>query len=354
MKLIRKGLVIAAGAVLLLPAATAQAATPQTLRVTSFSGPDSQGWLIDDNGQGGEAYPYQFVAGNNPPLGTGSLQFAANDPVIPAEKMFVKRAQVIPAAEFRTISFDYYFAAGSATTTPNMFYLNLYVDTAVIGTHWYDCKYDYLANRSANGVWATLTALRERAADVVTEKNSATCPKSISQLQPTDKIFLIALNAGDTSNTDAGIRGGFDKVVIETATSNITYDFEPTPACRQSGLPVITGTARSDLKNGTDAAEKIDLLAGNDSSEARGGADCVLGGDGNDRLLGGPGDDEIAGGAGSDLVDPGAGLDVVDTGAGNDSVNARDRSIDRIDCGPGNDVVQADPADILTNCEVQR
>ncbi len=137
---------------------------------------------------------------------------------------------------------------------------------------------------------------------------------------------------------------------MQTSTSDITYDFEAAPvapvdACAQTNLPVITGTPRNDAKIGTDAAQKIDLLAGNDTSDAKGGADCVLGGDGNDQLKGGAGDDEIRSGAGNDTVDAGAGKDVVDAGAGNDFVNVKDGIAENVNCGAGNDVAIADSTD---------
>jgi Ca2+-binding RTX toxin-like protein len=209
--------------------------------------------------------------------------------------------------------------------------------------------------------WNTLTMTRSTPA-IVTAKNGATCGGSVADLAPAgSSVFLVALNAGDTSASDAGIKGGFDNVVVSGATTTV-YDFEPAPVtpCRVLPTPGRVGTAGNDVVQGTSAAERIDLLGGNDVADGAGGDDCILGGAGNDVLKGGAGADEIAGGAGNDTVDGGAGADIIDPGAGKDTVvagdgddtiSARDGEVDTIDCGAGTDTVVADPGDVLRNCE---
>jgi Ca2+-binding RTX toxin-like protein len=342
-KLIRNGLVVVAVAASMVLPATAAHAASSTLKVTSLGGAGSQGWQIDDNRTTDFAFPNKFVAGNMPPIGTGSLQYAASNPTIEKEKMYVWRTESIPATEFRKVKFDYYFAPDSAVQTPSQIYLNLYVDTAaVVPPAFYDCKFDYIATKAADGKWSTLAVDQTDVASV-TAKSGAVCGNSIAQLQPNDKITRIAINAGDTSANDAGMKGGFDNVFVKTKNSEITYDFDPaavTPpapvkACdNQNSLPLVDGTTRNDIKNGTGVAENIDLKAGNDISDAKGGADCVLGGEGNDQLTGGAGDDEIR------------------AGSGNDIVFVKNDGNDTVDCGPGSDIVFADKNDTVKNCEV--
>jgi hypothetical protein len=86
----------------------------------------------------------------------------------------------------------------------------------------------------------------------------------------------------------------------------------------------------------------------------------------DDTIEGGAGDDVIDAGYGSDVITPGPGRDTVlaDGGPGacdridcplpqgNDTIHARDGEQDTIDCGPGTDRVEADPFDILANCEI--
>jgi hypothetical protein len=346
-KLIRNGLVVVAvAASMVLPATAAQAA-PSPLKVTSLGGPGNQGWQIDNNRTTDFAFPYDFVAGNMPPIGTGSLQYAASNANIDKEKMYIWRTESIKVADFRKVKFDYYFAPDSAVKTPSQIYLNIYVNTVAttVEPTFYDCKFDYVATRAADGKWSTLAMDRADAPTTPpTARNSAVCGNSIAQLQPNDTITRIAINAGDTSANDAGMKGGFDNVFVKTKSSEVTYDFDPatvTPpapvkACDQIGLPSIDGTNGNDIRNGTDAAQRIELKAGNDISDAKGGADCVLGGNGNDQLTGGAGNDEIRAGAGDDIV------------------FVKNDGVDTVDCGAGNDIVFADKNDTVSNnCETR-
>lgn len=364
MKLNRTGLAAAAvGALMSLPLATAQAAE-SPLVVTSFSGPSSQGWAVD------ETHDYKFKAGPAS-IGTGSLQFEARPSAAGGDKMYLKHELDIAVKDYRKISFDYFidpsWVAPTGTTRAQQFYLNVYVDMPDVPTvfpTFYDCKYDYIATNDVASKWHTVAGQKQEMTLAVTAKNGAQCGDQISDLDPTDKVFRVAVNGGDTSTTDNTIKGAIDNVVVTTAGPVSTvYDFEPaavtpptpTTACAATNnLPTITGTTGNDLKNGTDVAQKIDLLAGNDQSDAKGGADCVLGGDGNDQLKGGAGDDEIQSGAGNDNVDAGAGKDVVDAGAGNDLVNVKDSVAENVNCGTGNDIAIADGNDILTGCEIER
>ncbi|MFZ1425898.1 MAG: M10 family metallopeptidase C-terminal domain-containing protein, partial [Geminicoccaceae bacterium] len=61
-------------------------------------------------------------------------------------------------------------------------------------------------------------------------------------------------------------------------------------------------TPNNDVLAGTNAANAINGLAGNDLIRAQGGKDVVDGGDGSDFLDGGPANDTIKGGTGVDLV----------------------------------------------------
>ena len=62
---------------------------------------------------------------------------------------------------------------------------------------------------------------------------------------------------------------------------------------------------------GTDAAESIEGLGGNDIIRGGGGNDAISGGAGDDQLFGEAGNDVLRGGTGNDLLDGGAGIDAV-------------------------------------------
>ncbi|MCY7344357.1 MAG: hypothetical protein LH603_21600 [Pseudonocardia sp.] len=189
------------------------------------------------------------------------------------------------------------------------------------------------------------------------------CGDPLDDVVDGSSIFLFSLDGGDTSIGDAGIKGGFDNVRVTSAASTTTYDFEPAEvtACDAVPAPGRVGTPGPDVVRGTAAAERFDLLGGNDFLDALAGDDCVLGGAGADRLRTGDGADETFGGTGSDVIDSGAGADIVDPGAGSDTVTAgagddrvfaRDGRTDTVDRGPGTDTVVADPTDALRNCEL--
>jgi hypothetical protein len=58
----------------------------------------------------------------------------------------------------------------------------------------------------------------------------------------------------------------------------------------------------------------------------------------------------IAGGTGNDDLTGGPAADTIDAGDGDDKVETRDGVADTVDCGPGIDTVQADPIDVVVNC----
>jgi len=107
-----------------------------------------------------------------------------------------------------------------------------------------------------------------------------------------------------------------------------------------------TGNASS-LIGGTDFAEKINGLGGNETIWADGGNDSVDGGAGNDFLHGGDGndlitdlggDDLIWGDAGNDILNGGEGIDQVIGGVGNDTLYGG-LGGDNVNGGDGNDIL---------------
>ncbi|MEV8637887.1 CARDB domain-containing protein [Streptosporangium sp. NPDC051023] len=110
----------------------------------------------------------------------------------------------------------------------------------------------------------------------------------------------------------------------------------------------ITGTNGNDTGlDGTNSADVICGLAGNDEIEAGGGNDVVYGGPGADTLLGGNGTDTIYAGDGDDTIAGGNGDDTLYGEAGNDTSKGEtlvetllglfDNGADHIYGGPGDD-----------------
>ncbi|MBN9099031.1 MAG: hypothetical protein J0I49_13090 [Pseudonocardia sp.] len=356
MKLIRTG--IAAAAAVALTALAAPSAFAMTAGTAVTVTPEAlNGWVVDPDPTT-PAPAYAFAAGPHT-SGVGSLRFGPIGAANPSQKMIVQRAETIPTASIG-LSFDYYIAPDATNKNPQQYYANVYTRTAGSTASFYDCRYDFAGTATGDG-WHTVSATGSTAPTTVTSRNGATCGTTFGGLTG-GTVFLVALNAGDTSANDAGIKGAFDTVAVTGATGTTTYDFEPLPPtpCRVLPTPGRVGTAGGDVVPGTAVAERISTLGGDDVVDGAGGDDCILGGDGNDVLRGGTGADEISGGAGNDVIDGGAGddittggagRDVLTAGAGNDTVNVADGEVDTVDCGAGVDTVVADRTDVLRNCE---
>lgn len=347
----------AIAALALVPVSVAQAAT--NVVVTPD---DLQGWAVSP---APNATTTAFLAGPST-SGTGAVRFGPIEATPAASKFIISRAVALPTASLGGISVDYYIDPAATNKAPEQYYVNVYVDSAQDTTppaNFYECRYDYVATMGGDG-WHPLSLTRSTTATTVTPREGLTCGDSLDDLPAGGTVFLVSLNGGDTSASDAGIAGGFDTVRFDSAGETTTYDFEPAPvtACDTAPQPGRTGTAGTDVVRGTAGADRVDLLAGNDVADLLGGADCVLGGAGRDVLRSGDGDDEVLGGADADTIDAGAGADVVDPGAGRDRVQAgagddellvRDGEVDVVDCGAGTDTVRADATDVLRNCETR-
>jgi|GEM_PF-3013485 len=347
MKMIRSGIGVAAiGALMILPVSFASAAAT-TVVVTPD---DMQGWRVDT---GANSTTSAFVAGPRT-IGTGSVRFGPIAAEPRESKFIIGRAGTIGLDSLDSISFDHYIDPAAVNKAPEQYYMNVYVDS------FHDCRYDFVASTGGDG-WHTVSITPSTPAVVASRVGP--CGDSLDDVADGSSIFLFSLDGGDTSIGDAGIKGGFDNVRVTSAASTTTYDFEPAEvtACDAVPAPGRVGTPGPDVVRGAAAAERFDLLGGNDVLDALAGDDCVLGGAGADRLRTGDGADETFGGTGSDVIDSGAGADIVDPGAGSDTVTAgagddrvfaRDGRTDTVDRGPGTDTVVADPTDALRNCEL--
>ena len=188
---------------------------------------DLQGWQIIPDG----TVPYAFVAGPAS-IGSGSLQFG---PIAaaPGANKFIAVAPVTGlVADLTSFSYDFYIDAASpgGVGDANHFYLNIYVDSAAngIGTvaTFYDCRYDSVPSVGAVGAWSTHTVTQGSTWTNVASP-LAGCPSTLGALPPGSKILFVVLNGGQSNSSDAGLQGGYDKVVVTSPSGATTYDFEP-------------------------------------------------------------------------------------------------------------------------------
>lgn len=102
----------------------------------------------------------------------------------------------------------------------------------------------------------------------------------------------------------------------------------------------IFGTSGNDSRIGTEDADIMRLLLGDDEAFGRAGDDWIAGGPGNDRLFGEEGADAIRGGTGNDALDGGPDNDTLIGGRGDDGLTGGDGAdAFVIDPGAGNDTL---------------
>ena len=175
---------------------------------------------------------------------------------------------------------------------------------------------------------------------------------------------------GPTADGSDTLRGG-------TGSDQVTYEGRRAPVRAD-----LAGDRDDGSRGERDLIAGIEFLEGGDAGdrltgnrvdnilEGGGGSDYLSGGRGRDdlfavdaegsldkrrtrdRLAGGPGGDSIEGSERNDRIDPGPGSDRVDAGGGADRVRARDRSTDNVTCGRGRDSVAIDSSDFAgQDCE---
>ncbi len=108
----------------------------------------------------------------------------------------------------------------------------------------------------------------------------------------------------------------------------------------------ITGNKHDDVFAGTDGANSLRGMGGDDVIDGRGGDDKLEGNDGNDKINGGAGDDILYGGSGDDELSGGDGNDRLYAGGGDD-VFIMGQGKDLLDGGAGHDIVRASDDEAL-------
>ncbi len=131
------------------------------------------------------------------------------------------------------------------------------------------------------------------------------------------------------------------------------------PITCQPGTPC-NGTAGDDAIFGSEQADTIRALGGNDRVDGFLGNDKIFGSTGDDTLIGAEDSDNVKGELGDDTIDlaafdtPGS-TDRGTGGDGDDTFLAEDGNKDFLNCGPGDDIVESfdNGLDVVnaTNCE---
>ena len=188
------------------------------------------GWQIIPDG----TVPYAFVQGPAA-LGSGSLQFGPIA-VTPAANKFIMYSPYSGLASALT-SFSYQFfidpASVDGAAGAQNFYVNVYVDdssngigTFAGGTGFYDCRYDSVPSSGLVNGWTT-NSFNQSSTWTNIGDRTGSCPATLAGLAAGSTVRFVALNGGQSTSTDAGLKGGYDNVVITVGADTTTYDFEP-------------------------------------------------------------------------------------------------------------------------------
>ena len=93
------------------------------------------------------------------------------------------------------------------------------------GSGFYDCRYDSVPLTGTVGAWTT-HAFNQTSTWTNIANRTGTCPATLALMPTGSSVIAVVINGGDSSSSDAGLKGGYDRVVISTTTDTTTYDFE--------------------------------------------------------------------------------------------------------------------------------
>ncbi len=158
---------------------------------------------------------YNQVPGNNP----NSDKFVAE--YFPTS---------LAVSDFRSFSYDYLIGAGGETDDVGKFYVNIYANIDD-SDNYYDCRFDYVAKVGSKEFFTKVVIYGQDAPSFVAESTSAraTCPQTLEQMPEGSYIRAIALNMGDTTDSDTGLDAYFDNVEVAQKTDFTVFNFEPRP-----------------------------------------------------------------------------------------------------------------------------
>ena len=200
---------------------------------------NTQNWLF--NPDPSTATPYEF-SDAKASIGGGSLYvppIGAN----PSNKFIAAKNLNIPVTSLSSVSYDYLIAGNGDSNDASQFYLNIYTNLQGSNTY-YDCRFDYVPS---TGSTASFTPATFNATDTpvnVASANGKSCPTTLAGMTSGSTISFIAINVGDSSNSDEGLGGYLDKVIVNTDDDVTTYDFEPVlavstkEACMKGGWQI--------------------------------------------------------------------------------------------------------------------
>jgi hypothetical protein len=218
----------------------------QTVTVTGNTSPaeNQPGWMF--NRDLSNATPIDFNT-DQASIGFGSLYV---EPIgsIPAHKFIGENFINMAIADIDSISYDFLIGSGGDASDADQFYMNVYANFGVSDNlKFYDCRYEVIPTVGSTTGFTTVTFDPTQAYPVTTRTGGSASPypcpaipADMDLISSGSNIRMFSINVGDTTASDAGLDGYYDKVVVSTTGGSTTYDFEP----------VLTPTSKDQCKNG--------------------------------------------------------------------------------------------------------
>ncbi len=208
-------------------------------------GENQPGWMF--NRDLSTSTPYEFNA-DAASIGVGSL-YVQPIAAHAADKFVGENFLLTDIADVNSVSYDFKIGAGRPDTDKSQFYMNVYANFGSSSpTKFYDCRYNVVPTVGSSAGFTTVTFDPTQSYDVTTRSGSnqplypcPPVPADMDLASPGSTFRAIALNVGDSSLSDVGVHGYYDKVVVDTSGDVVIYDFEPALAplnkneCKKDG-----------------------------------------------------------------------------------------------------------------------
>ncbi|MCE9622019.1 MAG: hypothetical protein K8R99_06735 [Actinomycetia bacterium] len=198
-------------------------------------------WIVDTTVLGNPAVPFAFNGPDDTGSGTSSFRFgpiaAPNGSKLEMQPPLINSL----VSEFGGMQYEFQVITPVAGTSANHFYTNVYVDSAAngiglfgpsaaaTGDGFYDCRYSFVPSSSVAG-WNTFSFDNWTVAVNPTNRIpgfAGGCgATTIGGATLGSKIEFFRINGGDTSPSDNGLEGAYDRVVLRSGGVATTYDFE--------------------------------------------------------------------------------------------------------------------------------
>jgi hypothetical protein len=185
----------------------------------------------------------------------------------PSDKFIGENFINTAIANVNSISYDFLLGGGGSADYQH-FYMNVYANFGVSDDlKFYDCRYAVVPTAGSTTTFTTVTFDPTQPYTVATRNTSPypcpAIPADMDTLSAGSNIRMFSINVGDTSASDLGLDGYYDKVVVDTTGGTTTYDFEPylvatnADQCKKGGWMTYKRANGSPFKNQGDCIQYV-------------------------------------------------------------------------------------------------